>query len=121
MPRGLGPGAPRPGPWAWAARAAGPANPPRRHARGASLPPGSGETLDAALGAPAQARLDWRPQNTVEVDEKQAETLLKMLDNLEDSDDVQRVAQRFIRRDIVAISVVGPYENADALRALITQ
>ena len=37
------------------------------------------------------------------------------------ADDVQRVAQRFIRRDNVAISVVGPYENADALRALITQ
>ncbi len=37
------------------------------------------------------------------------------------ADDVQRVAQRFIRRDNVAISVVGPYENADALRTLITQ
>ncbi len=37
------------------------------------------------------------------------------------ADDVQRVAQRFIRRDNVAISVVGPYENADPLRALISQ
>jgi len=53
------------------------------------------DSLESALGAPAQARLDWRPQNTVEVDEKQAETLMKMLDTLEDSDDVQRVAANF--------------------------
>ncbi|NQV56573.1 MAG: YebC/PmpR family DNA-binding transcriptional regulator [Rhodospirillales bacterium] len=53
------------------------------------------DALEAALGAPTQARLDWRPQNTVEVDEHQAETLLKMLDVLEDSDDVQRVAANF--------------------------
>ena len=53
------------------------------------------DSLEAALGTPAQARLDWRSQNTVEVDEKQAETLLKMLDSLEDSDDVQRVAANF--------------------------
>jgi transcriptional/translational regulatory protein YebC/TACO1 len=31
----------------------------------------------------------------VEVDEHQAETLMKMLDTLEDSDDVQRVAANF--------------------------
>jgi YebC/PmpR family DNA-binding regulatory protein len=53
------------------------------------------DSLEAALGVPAQARLDWRPQNTVEVDERQAETLMKMLDTLEDSDDVQRVAANF--------------------------
>ncbi len=34
-------------------------------------------------------------------------------------DDVLRVAQRFVRRDNLAISVVGPYEDADALEALL--
>ncbi|MEE2760279.1 MAG: YebC/PmpR family DNA-binding transcriptional regulator [Pseudomonadota bacterium] len=61
------------------------------------------DSLEAALGAPAQARLDWRPQNTVEVDEVQAETLMKMLDTLEDSDDVQRVAANFeISEEVMA-------------------
>jgi YebC/PmpR family DNA-binding regulatory protein len=53
------------------------------------------EGLESELGAAEMARLDWKPQNTVSVDEKQAETLLKLLDVLEDSDDVQRVAANF--------------------------
>ena len=53
------------------------------------------EALEEALGAAETARLDWKPQNTVEVTEKDAETLLKLLDALEDSDDVQRVAANF--------------------------
>jgi predicted Zn-dependent peptidase len=36
------------------------------------------------------------------------------------ADDVQRVAQRFIRRDNVAISVVGPYDDAGALKEMIS-
>ncbi|MCH7865747.1 MAG: YebC/PmpR family DNA-binding transcriptional regulator, partial [Proteobacteria bacterium] len=42
-----------------------------------------------------EARLDWNPQTTVPVDEAAAETLLKLLDALEDNDDVQRVAANF--------------------------
>ena len=53
------------------------------------------EALELALGAPEAARLDWRPQNTVEVNGREAETLLKMLDTLDDNDDVQRVAANF--------------------------
>jgi transcriptional/translational regulatory protein YebC/TACO1 len=53
------------------------------------------EGLEEALGEAETARLDWKPQNTVEVTEKDAETLLKLLDALEDSDDVQRVAANF--------------------------
>jgi predicted Zn-dependent peptidase len=34
-------------------------------------------------------------------------------------DDIQRVAQRFIRRDNLAIAVVGPYDDAASLEALI--
>ena len=33
--------------------------------------------------------------------------------------DVRRVAGRFIRRDNVAISVVGPYDSPQALQAMI--
>ena len=53
------------------------------------------EALEKGLGDAQSAGLDWRPQNTVAVDEKAAETLLKLLEALEDSDDVQRVAANF--------------------------
>ncbi len=53
------------------------------------------EALEAKFGAAEDARLEWKPQSTVAVDENVAGTLLKMLDVLEDSDDVQRVAANF--------------------------
>ncbi len=53
------------------------------------------EVLEGGLGEAETARLDWRPQNTVDVDEGRAQALLKLLDVLEDSDDVQRVAANF--------------------------
>jgi YebC/PmpR family DNA-binding regulatory protein len=51
--------------------------------------------LEEKLGEPSAARLIWRPQNMVGVDEEKAEKLLKMLDALEDSDDVQNVYANF--------------------------
>ena len=53
------------------------------------------DELTKQLGDPEAARLDWRPQNNIAVDEKTAETLLKLLDVLDDNDDVQRVAANF--------------------------
>jgi YebC/PmpR family DNA-binding regulatory protein len=54
------------------------------------------EALEAKFGTPEHARLDWRPQTTVPVtDEDTARTLLKLLDQLEDNDDVQRVQANF--------------------------
>ncbi len=54
------------------------------------------ETLEARFGPPGGARLDWRPQTTVPVaDEQAAQTLLKLLEVLEDNDDVQRVQANF--------------------------
>ncbi len=53
------------------------------------------EGLEGALGTPEMARLDWKPQNTVSLEEKQAETMLKLLDALDDNDDVQWVAANF--------------------------
>ncbi len=51
--------------------------------------------LEARFGEAEDARLDWKPQNSVAVDEKAAESLLKFLGVLEDNDDVQRVAANF--------------------------
>nr|NIS39575.1 YebC/PmpR family DNA-binding transcriptional regulator [Desulfuromonadales bacterium] len=35
------------------------------------------------------------PNNTIEVDEEKAQTLMKLLDALDDCDDVQRVAANY--------------------------
>ena len=53
------------------------------------------DVLEAKFGAAEDARLEWKPQSTVAVDESAAATLLKMLDMLDDNDDVQRVAANF--------------------------
>ncbi|MGB0671638.1 MAG: YebC/PmpR family DNA-binding transcriptional regulator [Rhodospirillales bacterium] len=53
------------------------------------------DALEEAYGELAEARLDWRPQNGVAVDEDTAGTLLKLMDVLEDNDDVQRVFANF--------------------------
>ena len=53
------------------------------------------EVLSAALGDPESAQLDWRPQNTIEVDDKAAETMMRLFEALEDNDDVQRVSANF--------------------------
>ncbi len=49
------------------------------------------KALEATLGAAESAKLAWKPQLLVEVDEANATTLLKMIDILEEDDDVQTV------------------------------
>ncbi len=53
------------------------------------------DSLESKFGAPADARLEWKPQNTTELDEEKARSLFKLIDVLEDNDDVQRVASNF--------------------------
>lgn len=53
------------------------------------------DALEKTFGEPAEARLDWKPQNSIAVDEGTAQTLLKLIDALEDNDDVQRVSANF--------------------------
>jgi YebC/PmpR family DNA-binding regulatory protein len=47
--------------------------------------------LEKALGEPESTKLAWRPQTPVEVAEDDAESLLKLIDALDDDDDVQTV------------------------------
>jgi YebC/PmpR family DNA-binding regulatory protein len=49
------------------------------------------KALEAALGEPESVKLAWRPQNSVELGEGDAEQLIKLVDALEDDDDVQTV------------------------------
>ena len=59
------------------------------------------EALEKPYGDAARAEPVWRPQNTVNVDEKKAESLLKLMDILEDNDDVQSVSANFEMDDAV--------------------
>jgi YebC/PmpR family DNA-binding regulatory protein len=49
------------------------------------------KALEATLGEPEGVKLAWRAQTMVSVDEKDAGTLMKLLDALDDDDDVQTV------------------------------
>ena len=53
------------------------------------------ERLEATLGECAGARLTWRPNARVDVADAAAETLFKLIDVLEDNDDVQTVVANF--------------------------
>jgi YebC/PmpR family DNA-binding regulatory protein len=53
------------------------------------------DALTERFGDPREASLGWKPQTTVEMEEDQARTLLKLLEALDDNDDVQRVAANF--------------------------
>jgi len=59
------------------------------------------DALEAQLGPPQSAAIVWRAQNAVAVADETGETLVKLLDVLDDHDDVQRV--------------YGNYEFSDAL------
>ena len=61
------------------------------------------EALEAAFGPPEESGLTWKAQNLITVDEAHASTLLKLLDALDDNDDVQNVASNFdISDDVIA-------------------
>jgi YebC/PmpR family DNA-binding regulatory protein len=49
------------------------------------------KALEATLGEPEGAKLAWRPQTSVTVDEAVATQLFKLIDALDDDDDVQTV------------------------------
>lgn len=53
------------------------------------------DALEKAFGAAESAKLGWQPKNTVAVNEEQAKQLLKMIEVLEDNDDVQDVFSNF--------------------------
>ncbi len=63
--------------------------------------------LEARFGEPRKAALVWKPQSTVKVNDEQGEKLLRLLENLNDHDDVQNVYANF--------------EVSDALMAKMSQ
>jgi YebC/PmpR family DNA-binding regulatory protein len=51
--------------------------------------------LEAVLGEAESTKLVWKPQTTTELDFDAAQSLMKLMDALEDDDDVQRVTANF--------------------------
>ena len=61
------------------------------------------DKLEAKFGPPLEARLMWRPMTNVRVDGETAERLLKLVEALEDNDDVQTVSANFdVADDVLA-------------------
>jgi len=63
------------------------------------------DALETRFGPPASAKLDWRPSTSVTLDEERAASLLKLIDALEDNDDVQNVYANFEIPDSVLQSL----------------
>ena len=57
------------------------------------------KALEAKFGEPRKSAMLWKPQTTIPVDDETAEKLLKMIEALDESDDVQNVYANFEMSD----------------------
>jgi YebC/PmpR family DNA-binding regulatory protein len=63
--------------------------------------------LEAKFGEARKAALTWKPQNTVPVDDETGEKLLKLIDQLNEHDDVQNVYANFEVSDALVARMGG--------------
>src|SRR6516225_1365822 len=65
------------------------------------------KALEARFGEPRKAALIWKPQNTVTVDDETGEKLLKLMELLNEHDDVQNVFANFEVSDALVAKMGG--------------
>ena len=65
------------------------------------------KALETKFGEPRKAALTWKPHNTVAVDDDTGEKLLKLIDLLNEHDDVQNVYANFEVSDALMAKVGG--------------
>jgi YebC/PmpR family DNA-binding regulatory protein len=53
------------------------------------------KALEAKFGEPRKSALVWKPQNTVALDDETAEKMLRLIELLDDNEDVQNVYANF--------------------------
>jgi transcriptional/translational regulatory protein YebC/TACO1 len=53
------------------------------------------KALETKFGEPRKAALVWKPQNTMPLDDGDGEKLLRLIESLEEHDDVQHVYANF--------------------------
>ena len=63
------------------------------------------DALEKALGESTESKLIWRPQSRTEVDLETAQKLMRLIDMLEEDDDVQTVTHNFDVPDVVAAAL----------------
>jgi YebC/PmpR family DNA-binding regulatory protein len=63
--------------------------------------------LEAKFGEPRKAALTWKPQSTIAVDDETGEKLLKLIDMLNEHDDVQNVFANFEVSDALVAKMGG--------------
>jgi YebC/PmpR family DNA-binding regulatory protein len=63
------------------------------------------DAMEQKFGAPAEAKIEWRPRVSTALDEEKAAAVLKLLDVLEDDDDVQNVYANFEISDDVMMKL----------------
>ena len=65
------------------------------------------KALEAKFGEARKAALTWKPQNTIAVDDETGEKLLKLMDLLNEHDDVQNVYANFEVSDALVAKMGG--------------
>jgi YebC/PmpR family DNA-binding regulatory protein len=65
------------------------------------------DALEGRLGAPQSAAITWRPQNSVTVADEAGETLVKLIEVLDDHDDVQNVYGNYELSDTLLAKLAG--------------
>jgi YebC/PmpR family DNA-binding regulatory protein len=63
--------------------------------------------LEAKFGEARKSELTWKPQNTIAVDDETGEKLLKLMDLLNEHDDVQNVYANFELSDALVAKMSG--------------
>jgi transcriptional/translational regulatory protein YebC/TACO1 len=53
------------------------------------------KALEVKFGEPRKAALLWKPQNTIALDDEAGEKMLKLIELLDDNEDVQNVYANF--------------------------
>jgi YebC/PmpR family DNA-binding regulatory protein len=65
------------------------------------------KALETKFGEPRKSAMTWKPQNTVAVDDETGEKLLKLMDLLNEHDDVQNVFANFEVSDALIAKMGG--------------
>ncbi len=65
------------------------------------------KALEAKLGAPASAKMVWKPGTMTALDEEKAQSMMKLLDAFDNDDDVQNVYSNFEVSDEVMSRLTG--------------
>ena len=65
------------------------------------------KALESKFGEPRKAALTWKPQNTIRVDDETGEKLLRLMDMLNEHDDVQNVFANFEISDALMAKMAG--------------